>query len=179
MDYRDLPACDPSDISDCGYDDFSEDAVMHYYNSKYGRDDDDSTVSSNRKKHRKMMEDLKKADKGYNKISRIINNKKQSIEVYATSNTPGTMIRDAVTGSRFKEFRVGSLNEYQFFKVRMATGQMNGYSSTLFFDSPEQYERHMKTEVSPDLKDDWSKRCADIRNSEYVPKNTSGFVVVK
>jgi hypothetical protein len=172
-----------SDIDDAEYDmdsTYDEDAVMRYYNNKNARrDDDDSTISTGRKKRRKLLEDMKNADKGYNKITRMVNGKKYNVEVYSTGYTPGTMIRDAITGTRYREFRVGTLNEYQFFKVKVATGGMNTYSSTLFFDSPEQYERHMKAEVSQQMKEDWSKRCAEIRDIQYVPKNNSHFTLVK
>ena len=150
--------------------------------SDYYDDDDyydNISVTSNKVSYKKLMEEMKKADRGYNKINRTVNNKKYKIEVYSTNNTPGTLIRDAITGYRNKFDKVGSLNEYQYFKVRWATGELNNYSSTLFFDSPEQYEKHMKTEVSSQLKEEWSRRRNEYLSSKYVQNNTSGSVVVK
>lgn len=118
--------------------------------------DDYATVKSNKGSSKNLLEQIKKADKGYNKITRIVNGKKYVIKVYTTNDTPGTLIRDAITGDRNKWYKVGSLNEHQYFKVRWATGELNDYSSTLFFDSPEQYEKHMKIQLSPQLKKDWA-----------------------
>lgn len=157
-----------------------EEMEIQYYNNKFRSiEDDESTLDSNKKKHRKMLEDAKKADKGYNKVTRTINGKKQKIEVYTTNITPGTAIRNAVTGCRFREYRVGTLQEYLFFKVSVATGETNKYSSTLFFDNPEQYERHMKADVCQELKEQWEKRAAETRNMNYVPKNFLNFTMVR
>jgi len=157
-----------------------EEMEIQYYNNRFRSiEDDESTLDSNKKKHRKMLEDAKKADKGYNKITRTINGKKQKIEVYSTNITPGSAIRNAVTGCRFREYRVGSLQEHLFFKVSVATGEMNKYSSTLFFDNPEQYERHMKVDVCQELKEQWEQRAAEIRNMDYVPKNFSNYTLVR
>lgn len=156
---------------------------IHYYNGQFGQDDnysDTITVDSKIKNNRKMLDDSKKLDKGYHKIKRTINHKKVDIEVYSTTNTPGKMIRDAVTGGKYREFRVGSLNEHQFFKVRWGTGEIGKDGTTLFFDSPEQYERHTKTEVSQSIKEKWIQKCAEIRNIAYDSNdNMSDYVVVK
>jgi hypothetical protein len=145
-------------------DDLLDEGIM-VYNPKGDHVDDDSsfsTVSTNRKKRRKLFEDLKKVDKGYHKLERRDGFKKFSIEVYSSVMTPGSMIRDAVTGYKHSEHRIGTLNEHLYFKVKIATGEMPDAGS-LFFDSPEQFERHFKTEVNQQIKEQWTNKCAEIR----------------
>jgi hypothetical protein len=173
--------------SNLNYDEGSVDELnstdIHYYNGQFGQDDnytDTISIDSQVKTNRKMLDDSKKLDKGYHKIKRNINHKSVDIEVYSTPNTPGKMIRDAITGSKYREYRVGSLNEYQFFKVRWGTGEMGRDGTSLYFDSPEQYERHTKTEISKTIKEKWIHKCAEIQNVAYNSNdNMSDYVVVK
>ena len=169
------------DVGSLGVDD---DAMeMQYYNEQFGPDDARSetiTVDSRKRKYRKMWDDAKAADKGYHKIKRKVNHKKVELEVYSSSTTPGRMIRDAITGQKYSQYRVGSINEYLFFKVHMGTGELGADAGHLFFDSPEQYERHMKTEVSQVIKEKWLRKCAEVRNIAYEQDdNISDYVVVK
>jgi hypothetical protein len=133
------------------------------------RDPDDysdvSSLSTNRKKQLKYKDELKNIDRGYHKLKRNLNNKRVYIEIYTTSNSPGTMIRDAVTGARYSEFRVGTLNEHLFFKVTVSTGELGTNKGTLYYDSPEQFERHFKGSslVSQQTKEKWTNKCAEIR----------------
>lgn len=126
-------------------------------------DNDDSTVDTYRKKQRKLWEDSKQVDKGFHRVKLVRNKKQASIEFYSTNMVPGTMIRDAITGSRYNQFRVGSLNEHQFFKVTHATGEFGKNSIALFYDSPEQFERHTKSTVATDVKSRWADKCIEIR----------------
>jgi len=58
------------------------------------------------------------------------------------SNTTGHRIVNAETGTS-TEYRVGSLDEYLFFKVTDSTRRnSNGDSDIYFYDSPENYLRH-------------------------------------
>uniref|UniRef100_A0A6C0JK89 Uncharacterized protein n=1 Tax=viral metagenome TaxID=1070528 RepID=A0A6C0JK89_9ZZZZ len=126
--------------------------------------DDESTVDTYRKNQRRLYEDSKKVDRGYHRIKLVRDGKPSAIEFYSTNMVPGTMIRDAVTGSKYNQFRVGTLNEHQFFKVTNATGQFGRDSVTMFYDSPEQFERHMKTDVETDIKSRWADKCIEIRS---------------
>ena len=147
------------------YDEFGEyveDAVMDDRSvSIYA---DTASTTSNQKKQRKMMEDLKKLDKGYNKITPIVDGKKKSIDVYSTNSTPGSQIRGAIGGSYYQGFRAGSRDEDIFFKVMLATGECSD-SSILFFDNPEQYERHLCAVVSQEDKEKWYKKFNAERNA--------------
>jgi hypothetical protein len=159
------------------------DSEMRMYNEQYGPDDAHSetiTVDSKKRKYRKMWDDAKKVDTGFHKLKRRVGLKMVEIEVYTSSVTPGRMIRDAITGTRYNQYRVGSINEHLFFKVGISTGEIGQNGGTLFFDSPEQYERHMKCTLSQAIKEKWMKKCAEVRNIAYdQDEQFSDYVVVK
>jgi hypothetical protein len=147
-------------------DDMNDDTGFIPFNPRE-RDDDTScsSISTNRKKQRKYKDEMKMIDKGYHKLTRIINHRPVEIDIYTTNDMPGTMIRDAITGSRYSEYRVGTRNEHLFFKVGIATGELGPNSALVFFDSPEQYEKHFKGSclVSQVDKEKWTNKCAEIR----------------
>lgn len=125
-----------------------------------------TTVNSNRKKSKK--DDIKNQDKGYHNIKIPYGCKEIEIELYSTPITPGKPIRDAVTGSRMTKHLVGSRDEDYYFKVALATGQLKtDEGHVLFFDNPEQFERHMRTTVSQDIKQKWTDKCIAARLRKY------------
>lgn len=109
---------------------------------------------------------LKRLDKNYDKYNVQFNNtwtnKKITIENYG-SGSHGTRIRNAVTGVYYN-FIVGSADEEIFFKVTDSTGR-NGRREPqmLYYDSPEQYENHHFTSVSPEVKQKWYKRSLEAQ----------------
>jgi len=119
-----------------------------------------STVDTYRKKTRKLIEDAKSEDKGYHKIIKFVNFKKVEIEAYSDPLIIGRSIRNAITGVRQSGYKMGSLDENLFFKVGYYAGGkgMKGANPVLFYDGPEQYERHMLCTVSPDVKEKWAER---------------------
>jgi hypothetical protein len=123
-----------------------------------------SSLSENRKKQRKYKDEIKKIDKGYNKLKFGGKNiPRFEVELYSTTNTPGVLIRDAVTGARYSEFRVGTLNEHLFFKTSLVCGNNNSEMSTFFFNSPEEMEKVLKTTIMQSDKEKWTNKCAQIR----------------
>jgi len=109
------------------------------------------------------LERLKLADRGYAFVYRKVERKdgklrRKKIEFYASGDF-GSNIRDAVSGQYCPQ-TVGSLGEHLFFKLGFSTGEFktkNG-SNTLFFLSPEQYEKHFLIEVPQHLKDAWVEK---------------------
>ena len=105
---------------------------------------------------------LKKLDKRYEKFSIPFNNiwtdgkyhKHITVENYG-SGSHRTLIRNAVTGARY-DILVGSIDEDILFKVIDASGR-NGRREPLmlYYDSPEQYEKHHLTIVSTEVKQIW------------------------
>jgi hypothetical protein len=108
-------------------------------------------------------EQIKKVDKGYGFVYRKVPRKdgklkNKKIELY-TSGDFGSSIRDATSGNYFSE-KVGTFGEEMFIKVGLSTGELkckNG-SSTLFFISPEEYEKTLNCKVGQELKNEWLER---------------------
>ena len=71
------------------------------------------------------------------------------------SGTQGTTIRNAVTGARYPGALVGSHAEHLYYKVAFCTGETGQNPPTLFYDNPEQYERHMHCTVPESCKKPW------------------------
>jgi len=86
-----------------------------------------------------------------------------TIELYGSYCT-GTHIRSAVNGFRTPHI-FGSSDEYLYFSVIDA----NGYGGRkdpliLFFDSPEQYEKHCHVTLSPITKHNWHQQASTYRS---------------
>jgi len=154
---------------------------MEYHEPGY--EIDMNTHHSNREIYN-VLDDTKKFDKGYNKIRRVFdrvdgNPKRNKVEIYTTGDT-GSNIRDAETGTYYKN-KVGSSDEHLFFKVILATGECIGKngSSTLFYLSPNHYMSHMNCNVEPKSIAQWeSKRDAIIREKETNKRVTNTYINV-
>jgi len=111
-----------------------------------------------------ILNNLKSLDKGYNRVQRKLNQiwtdgkfyKNITFEFY-TSSDIGCKIRNAVTGFR-TNYKVGSTDEDLFFKVKIVDGNCKKGSGHLFYDSPEQYEKHQFCIVSTPTKELWHKK---------------------
>jgi hypothetical protein len=115
----------------------------------------DSRTSSVKKKYNKALEDVKKADKGYRSYKHVVNNRTIKVELYDSGTTIGNKIRDPIYGTRLPA-KIGSKDEYLYFKVRMP-GLTTLGPVTLFYDSPEHYERHFKTTLPVAIKQKWTQ----------------------
>lgn len=147
---------------------YCDDTNSTFSNSTY----DDDTITSN-KKNKKTIDDIKKLDSGYHKIKLMMNRKRVSIEYYETNITPGSRIRDAITGIKYKDYRVGTTSEYLFFKVCNVLPETKSRNShILFFDDPVQYERHFKCELDQKIKDEWKEK-RDLEWSNYEKQNNN------
>jgi hypothetical protein len=129
----------------------------------------ESSVDTLRKKQRKNLDDVKKMDKNYHKITRRVKSAgsgkmvKKSMEIYTSSCVPGATIRDAINGTKQSNMLVGSASEYLFFTVKFATGEVGNDCGSCFFNSPEEYERHMHSTVSETTKNDWRMQASNQR----------------
>jgi hypothetical protein len=110
-------------------------------------------------KQESALKKSKVLNRGYHKISRNIlfsNNKstkKVEIGVYG-SGSHESPIRNAETGEYYK-YKVGTMDEDLFFKVLISTGEIPSGPITLFYDSPEHYERHQYLELDELTKKRW------------------------
>jgi hypothetical protein len=132
------------------------------------------TVTSDKKKRLKVLEDIKRLDKGYNKVFRYKNRKQHSVEYYATSINPGKKIRNAINGA-YTNCIVGSFDEDLFFKIRLLTDKCDEDLTTLYYDSPEQYEKHFNDIIDDYTKEKWKNKYADEiykrQMADYEKKN--------
>jgi hypothetical protein len=98
-------------------------------------------------------------NRGYHKIFRNVlfsnnkNTKKVEIGVYG-SGSHESPIRNAETGEYYK-YKVGTMDEDLFFKVMISSGEIPTGPITLFYDSPEHYERHQYLELDEVTKKRW------------------------
>ena len=123
-------------------------------NNEYGFEE--SSIASTdvaRQRKRDMLDRYKQVDLGYRQIS--TGNRRKKLEYYATSYIPGASIRNAITGARYEGVRVGDMSEDLYFKVAYAADDSTGDISTMFYDDPEQFERHMSTKLSDNNKQAW------------------------
>jgi len=140
------------------FDDMSEDQSV-YIKAEYEDYDGSSfSVTSDYKKRLKELEDIKRLDKGYNKIKRKVDGKSFSVEFYATSYSPGFRIRNAMTGIYEDGMLVGSRDEDLFFVVVLATGETGQTPPHLYYDTPEQYERHFRCTIPTSTKERWYEK---------------------
>jgi len=138
------------------------------YPSEVDQFNDDSSKN-------KELINFKRADRGFNKIYRNVLREsdgkiiRKKIELYTTGGT-GSNIRDAETGEYYSEF-VGSKYEDLYFKVSLSTGEcrsLNG-SNTLFYLSPQHYERHLYVDMNEDIINNWEEK----KNTLLVEMNKS------
>jgi hypothetical protein len=143
----------------------------------------DNESYEEQKEQRRLVEETKKIDRGYNVIYRTCPNKRGQlvrtpISIYTSGGTD-SQIRDAETGAYYKHI-VGSADEDLYFKVILATGECkskNG-SNTLFYVSPRHYMSHLNNEVSEDTLQRWEeKRDARYKAIETRKNNPKSIVV--
>jgi len=156
MHYEDDPF-HPNNIDE---DDFE----YHYEPSVRSEETFPTSVNLKKNLRKNAMDPLKMVDKGYHKLAFHLKTGKKEVEVYASPTNPGFKIRDAITGARYQEYKTGSKYEDLFFKAIVVCGHQNKDGLTLFFDSPEQYERHMHATISQKDKEKWTNKCANARN---------------
>ena len=115
-------------------------------------------------KYNSFMDDVKKLDSGYNEIyrkvvveSKGISEKKNKKVIVYNSGGVGSHIRNAITGVYTKSV-VGSRDEDLYFSFILATGELRRGAITLFFDSPDQCETHLRVELGSQIKTKWNNR---------------------
>lgn len=121
-------------------------------------------IKKRRNKRKFSQDEPKPPDSGYHKVTRRKDGLKVKTEIYSTSFVPGTMIRDAITGHRYSQYRVGSIYEDLFFKVKDTSGYIGKEAYTLFYESPEQCERHMKVNVPTSSKKTWTDKFVKTKD---------------
>jgi hypothetical protein len=145
---------------------------MSYYGD-YASFDDESVYDAesewsyvsrtNEKKVKDYMAEMSK-DKLRFKITRNISKFetiKNNVQIIIFgSGQQGTTIRNAVTGNRYEGHVVGSRDEYNYYKVALCTGEVGGGETVfLFYESRDQYERHMSGTINQNSNNSKRKRA--------------------
>lgn len=79
------------------------------------------------------------------------------IESYSSGDV-GTRVYNAITGNSYP-FTVGSKQESKLFKVTDAYGNRDVRTPRmLYYNNPEEYEKHFNVVLSSKIKDAWLKR---------------------
>jgi len=86
-----------------------------------------------------------------------ITGKKPTIIEYYASGDMGTVIRDAITGIKYKHSLVGSGDEDLFFKIRIP-GLDRIENPVFYFNSPEDYEKHSRSMLDISIKNNWYEK---------------------
>ncbi len=112
----------------------------------------------------KDVVDMMSYDRGYSVLYRLApafpggRIRKRQIKVFSSGGVK-TQIRNAETGIFYNDL-VGSANEDKYFKVAFAKGVLTSKnnSSTLFYNSPDEYMRHMNTQLDEYIIEKWHKK---------------------
>lgn len=117
--------------------------------------DDDSSVCSRAKHGEKHAASYR----GTNSVVRYSAYAKRAVrvQIYETVNAAGHLIRNAMSGA-FTHHRVGTADEDLYFSAILATGECSKGPVLVFYETPEQQERHMHLTVSDEIKDKWRQK---------------------
>jgi hypothetical protein len=124
-------------------------------------DEDDYTYTSSMNQ---TFNRLRIRKPGLFTIKRKIANKTKTMEYYETKNIPNARIVNAITGFAYIsedpkiKYIVGSKYEDYLFKVKLISGEDKNASAILFYDSPEQYERHQFLMLAEPIKQKWQAK---------------------
>lgn len=94
-------------------------------------------------------------------LKRKVNGVKTFITAFET-NFSNSFAMNAVTNVPYK-VRFGSKEEDSLFSVIIATGETGQTPLVLFYDSPEEYERHFSVNLTPRTKQNWNTKTLHHR----------------
>ena len=116
-----------------------------------------SSIDTIMREHLKVIKMHKKTDPDYYSYKMMINGKYKKIESYSTPCCKNAFIRHAISGSKCPQ-RAGSRYEDMYFRIIDTTGPNDiayGHRK-LYFNSPEEAERHLNITIPTQIKEDWT-----------------------
>ena len=130
-----------------------------------------SSINTEIRDRRKMNELYKRTDKDYYSFKRKVfgedGTRMEKVEVYSSPLLTNGVIRNAVTGIHM-EHRVGSKYDDLYFRVMDVHPEnhtpLNDLPRKLFYDNPEQCERHLQMVVPKDVKENWLEKNLRARS---------------
>jgi hypothetical protein len=133
-----------------------------------------SSIDTELRDRRKMNEIHKRMDKDYYSYKRQAFSedgmRMEKVQLYSSPLLTSGPIRNAVTGIRM-EHRVGSKYEDLYFRVMDVHSNnhtpINDLPRKLFYDNPEQCERHLQITVPNEVKETWAQKNLRARALYY------------
>ena len=122
--------------------------------------DEDLYIENDNKLFKSMKDN--EGNKHHHRVVKRIKTKlgRRTVNIeYFSSGPIGTTITHAVSGVKQRGNIVGSVHEDLFFKVSIVNG--NG-PLTLFYYSPEEYEKHQYITLSDAIKSKWNEQYLKI-----------------
>ena len=147
--------------------------LVDAYFDTYEEEDHSSRGGGRGGRDKKKEDMLKLMDKGF---AILFPKSSTPIAYFHTDFNPGSTIRNAVTGIYESGFKFGSTNEDLFFKVAQSCCGPDHH--ILFYDTPEQYEKHFRTAVTTDMKTKWVEKSSR-RRREISQSTTTLPTIVK
>ena len=130
---------------------------MNYEDMFVPREADEDYFNENDTKLFKSIQDFE-TNKYHHKVVKKIKTKfgKKTLNIeYYSSGPIGSTITHAVSGVKLRENIVGSIHEDLFFKIKLVN---RNEGVTLFYYSPEEYEKHQFTIISDSIKLKWHEK---------------------
>jgi hypothetical protein len=143
--------------------------MSSYFSNDNETSEDSSSIFVSKKKRKQNNTN----ENGSYIFTRMIDDVRLKIPCFATKSTMGTKIKSATLGTYYDNMYVGKNDENMLFKVRVINGETGKsvFGNDLYYDSPEEYERHLFVKVSPSIKENWMKKyrlAKSKRNTEKV-----------
>ena len=135
---------------------------MYYEEDRFAPnniDDDELGFQPQRQRSKvdNFLAETNENDPSFFRIKRKLDGITKPVSFFSAGQR-GSTIRNAVTGIICKGHLVGTPYEDLYFKISLATGETGQTPNILFYDSPEQYEKHMMCEVSQKTKERWNEK---------------------
>ena len=133
--------------------------------------DETSTIDTDTRHHLKNYERAKRENKDFYSYKRRVFNEDgeyvfEKVEVYSTPLLTNGLIRNAVSGA-IMNHRVGSKYDDLYFRMMDVTGigrTKDNYSPRkLYYNDPEQCERHLGITISQEMKNTWLEKRMKVR----------------
>jgi len=133
--------------------------IDEFYQTDFYSDDGDNASEVKLTKRERAAQ----TDSGKHVIYKRRGGKSFRVVAYSTNSSPGRTIRNAVNGSSYLKYKVGSADEDLFFSVILASGETGQTPAILFYDTPEQYEAHFRVNLPDEAKARWLYKFNDAR----------------
>lgn len=112
---------------------------MSYYNDIFDPTIENDLDTIPTENYTNSLGDLCKFNTSY--VDLLGKKRHYTLEYYKSGGV-GTLIRNAITGVKYKNMYVGSISENKFFKYKLSSTTNKDFCHLLFYETPEQFESH-------------------------------------